>query len=146
MGIDKLDDLTGTHAQADGITYSGTTVIGPPPADGDGNWTIDYVLDTVAAEVGAPSGGKPPSVVHLLRWFPDAMGEVARVFEKGGEKYHGGEVKWLREKSKDDLGSLCRHLVPVASEGALVKDGENDTYHLAHVVWRALAALQRELS
>ena len=76
-------------------------------------------------------------------YFPDALLEVARVSFTGNEQHNPGEpLHWARDKSGDELDSLDRHLTDRAKGEVFDKDGER---HLAKVVWRGLAALQKEI-
>ena len=135
-----------------------------PPRPEDGYWTGTLVDEDVPAggpelldalmgrslgegtreEGPAEEEYKPPSVTHVLRFFPEAMEELALVCEAGGKKYHGGNVSWDRARSVHDMESLGRHLMQCVSDPLSMND-DSDTYHLAHVAWRALAALQRAL-
>jgi hypothetical protein len=64
-----------------------------------------------------------PLYSGLIKYFPDALCEVA----------------WDREKSKDDLDALMRHLM---ENGMHDIDGVR---HSAKIAWRALAHLQKEI-
>src|SRR6185503_3638261 len=76
----------------------------------------------------------------LLRYFPDALAEVARLSQAGNDKHNPGEpLHWARAKSTDELDSLMRHL---AEAGTLDTDG---LYHDVKIAWRALANLQKLL-
>jgi hypothetical protein len=76
----------------------------------------------------------------VLRYFPDALLEVARVSAAGNEQHNPGEpLHWDRRKSTDEADALARHLLQA---GELDADGLR---HSAKVAWRALAMLQKEL-
>jgi len=76
----------------------------------------------------------------LIKYFPDALCEVARVSYIGSKQHHPDEeIHWDREKSKDDLDALMRHLM---ENGMHDIDGVR---HSAKVAWRALAHLQKEI-
>lgn len=82
-----------------------------------------------------------PLYTGLLKYFPDALMEVANVSRVGNEQHHPNEpLHWDKSKSTDDLDALMRHL---KDAGTFDDDGLR---HTAKVAWRALAALQRELS
>lgn len=76
----------------------------------------------------------------LLKYFPDALAEVAFCSYMGNEQHHSDKpLHWDREKSNDHLDALMRHL---KDAGNLDDDG---VLHSAKVAWRALANLQLEL-
>jgi len=84
-----------------------------------------------------------PIYSGVLKYFPDAIKEVARVSQAGNDQHHKNKpLHWDRSKSTDELDALTRHLVDHASGHELDTDGQR---HLAKVVWRALAMLQKEL-
>ena len=71
-----------------------------------------------------------PLYSGLIKYFPDALCEVARVSYIGSKQHHPDKgVHWDKSKSQDELDALMRHLF------------EGDW---ASVAWRALANLQRE--
>jgi hypothetical protein len=82
-----------------------------------------------------------PIFQGVLRYFPNALREVSRC-SLASNKQHNGDapVYWDMEKSKDELGSLTRHLVDLASGEEYDEDG---TLNLAKIAWRALGALER---
>ena len=81
-----------------------------------------------------------PLYSGLLKYFPDALCEVAKVSYVGSKQHHPNEpLHWDRNKSTDDLDALMRHLID---------SGKTDTdgiLHSAKVAWRALAHLQKEI-
>ena len=84
-----------------------------------------------------------PLYSGVLRYFPDALLEVAKVSKSGNDQHNPGEpLHWAREKSTDQLDALLRHLTDHARGEILDEDGER---HLAKVAWRALAQLQLDL-
>jgi len=79
-----------------------------------------------------------PIYTGLIKYFPDALCEVAKVSYMGSKQHHPDKpLHWDRNKSTDDLDALMRHLLQ-ADE--LDIDG---TPHLAKCAWRCLAALQK---
>jgi len=81
-----------------------------------------------------------PVFTGVLRYFPDAIMEIARVSLQGNKQHHPDKpLHWDRDKSNDDLDALARHLIDA---GTIDDDGIR---HTAKVAWRALACLQKEL-
>ena len=81
-----------------------------------------------------------PVYSGVLKYFPDAIMEVAKVSYIGNEQHHkGSPLHWDRNKSTDELDALTRHLIEA---GKIDTDGMR---HSAKVAWRALANLQKEL-
>jgi hypothetical protein len=73
-----------------------------------------------------------------MAYFPDALMAVARVSKISNDKHNPGEpLHWSREKSGDHLDCIARHLL-----APYEIDPDSHEAHLAHVAWRALAALQ----
>lgn len=81
-----------------------------------------------------------PLYSGVLRYFPDALLEVAHCSWVGNEQHNPGEpLHWAKEKSADEPDALMRHLL---ESGTRDTDGVR---HSAKVAWRALALLQREI-
>ncbi len=81
-----------------------------------------------------------PVFTGVLRYFPDAIKEVAKVSYTGNQQHHPDKpLHWDRNKSTDELDALSRHLIDA---GTFDEDGMR---HSAKVAWRALANLQKEL-
>lgn len=81
-----------------------------------------------------------PIFSGVLRYFPKAIAELARVSRAGNEQHNPGKpLHWDRSKSGDELDALTRHLMDA---GTLDTDGMR---HSAKVAWRALANLEKEL-
>ena len=81
-----------------------------------------------------------PVYSGVLKYFPDAIMEVAFVSYMGNNQHHPDkELHWDRNKSTDELDALMRHLI---SAGTIDTDGVR---HSAKVAWRALANLQKEI-
>lgn len=81
-----------------------------------------------------------PIYSGVLKYFPKALAEVARVSYAGNEQHNPGEkLRWAREKSTDQEDCLVRHLLEA---GTIDTDGQR---HSAKVCWRALAMLELEL-
>jgi len=80
----------------------------------------------------------------VLMYFPNALREVARCSLSSNQQHNGdAPLFWDMNKSKDELGSLTRHLVDLASGEEYDEDG---TLNLAKIAWRALGALERHLT
>jgi len=81
-----------------------------------------------------------PVFSGVLKYFPDAIREVAKTSWIGNQQHHPNKpLHWDRAKSSDELDALARHLIEA---GTIDKDGQR---HSAKVAWRALAYLQKEL-
>ena len=81
-----------------------------------------------------------PIYSGVMKYFPDALAEVARVSKAGNDQHNPGEpLHWAKEKSSDEGDALVRHQLEA---GGFDSDGMR---HSAKVAWRALAQLQREL-
>ena len=80
-----------------------------------------------------------PVYSGVLRYFPLALLEIARVSYVGSQQHHTGPMRWDRSKSPDEADALVRHLLQA---GELDTDGLR---HSAKMAWRALALLEKEL-
>ena len=84
-----------------------------------------------------------PVFTGVLKYFPDAIMEIARVSLQGNKQHHPDKpLHWDMSKSTDEYDALTRHLIdhtinPIDDDGVL---------HLAKVAWRALAGLERHLT
>ena len=84
-----------------------------------------------------------PIYSGVLKYFPLALKELAKVSQAGNDQHHKGKpLHWDRTKSTDELDALTRHLVDHASGHIFDTDGQR---HLAKCAWRALAMLEKEL-
>jgi hypothetical protein len=81
-----------------------------------------------------------PVFSGVIKYFPDAILEVARCSKAGNDQHHPDlPLHWDRTKSSDHLDALARHLIQA---GQIDDDG---ILHSTKVAWRALANLQVEL-
>jgi len=97
-------------------------------------------LDIISGTESAYVRKQMPIYSGLLKYFPDAIREVARTSYLGNIQHHPDKkLHWDRSKSTDELDALARHLMEA---GTIDTDG---VPHSAKVAWRALANLQKEL-
>ena len=81
-----------------------------------------------------------PIYTGVIKYFPKALAEVAKVSYVGNQQHHPDKpLHWDRAKSTDELDALTRHLFEA---GKTDTDGQ---LHSAKVAWRALANLEKEL-
>ena len=81
-----------------------------------------------------------PVYSGVLRYFPKALLEIARVSYVGHEQHNAGTpMRWDRSKSPDEADAAVRHLMEA---GTLDTDGLR---HTAKCAWRILALLEKEL-
>lgn len=81
-----------------------------------------------------------PIYSGVIRYFPKALAEIARVSLAGNKQHCEGQpLHWDRSKSTDDADAMVRHIMDM---GTLDTDGQR---HTAKVAWRALACLEKEL-
>ena len=83
-----------------------------------------------------------PVASGVLKYFPDALKEVAYTSKVGNDQHNPGEpLHWAKEKSQDEDDAMVRHLMDSYEEQL-----DDDTcLHLAKSAWRALGNLQRYL-
>jgi hypothetical protein len=81
-----------------------------------------------------------PVYSGVLKYFPDALLEVAHVSYLGNQQHNPGQpLHWAKGKSADHEDCIARHLIDQAAD----RPTDSDTaLHMAKVAWRALAALQ----
>lgn len=81
-----------------------------------------------------------PVFSGVLKYFPDAIREVARCSKVGNDQHNpDSDLFWDRSKSGDELDALTRHLLEA---GTMDSDGIR---HSTKVAWRSLANLQKEI-
>ena len=104
---------------------------------------IDVVYEVVAPTSKAIQRKGIPVFSGVLKYFPNALREVAKCSKAGNDQHHPDKpLHWDMSKSTDEYDALARHLIdhtisPVDDDGVL---------HLAKVAWRALAGLERHLT
>lgn len=88
----------------------------------------------------APARKAIPIFTGLIKYFPDALAEVAELSRIGNDQHNPGKpLHWDRSKSGDELDALARHLIDA---GTIDND---EVRHSTKVAWRALANLQKEI-
>ena len=81
-----------------------------------------------------------PIFSGVLKYFPKALAEIARVSKAGNDQHNPGQpLHWDKAKSLDHADCIARHLIDCGARDA---DG---MLHSAKVAWRALALLETEL-
>ncbi len=113
----------------------------------NGNTGEHYEQDMLSGFNKAPDKAAErkatPVFSGVLKYFPNALKEVAKCSQAGNDQHHPDKpLHWDMDKSRDEQDALTRHLIdhtinPVDDDGTL---------HLAKVAWRALAGLERHLT
>ena len=104
---------------------------------------INVEAEVVSPTDKAASRKATPVFSGVLKYFPNALKEVARCSKAGNDQHHPDKpLHWDMDKSKDEYDALTRHLIdhtinPMDDDGVL---------HLTKVAWRALAGLERYLT
>jgi len=100
-----------------------------------------YTLSTgVKLPTDAKERKRIPIYSGVIKYFPDALAEIAKVSFAGNEQHNPGEpLHWAKEKSTDQEDTMVRHLMEA---GTIDNDGQR---HSAKMAWRALAILQLEI-
>ena len=84
-----------------------------------------------------------PVFSGVLKYFPNALKEVAKCSQAGNDQHHPDKpLHWDMDKSKDEYDALTRHLI----DHTINPIDDDGTLHLAKVAWRALAGLERYLT
>ncbi len=83
-----------------------------------------------------------PLYSGVLKYFPDALLEVARLSKFGNDKHNPGEpLHWSKGKSADHDDCVARHLLSAGTRS----ETDGNHRHRTMMAWRALAALQTEI-
>lgn len=84
-----------------------------------------------------------PLYSGVLRYFPAALAEVARVSKLGNDKHNPGQpLHHARGKSSDHADCILRHLMDFADRGDGTGRDAQGVPHVAYIAWRALALAQ----
>ena len=99
-----------------------------------------------------------PVFAMLTRYFPKAIREITKVCVINNVRYNPEraptDINWARDKSRDQLGSLQRHILERVVDDHVFEEipadvqaatGFDRAYVLAEAAWRALAALEVEI-
>lgn len=82
-----------------------------------------------------------PIYSGVVKYFPLALAEIARVSKTGNDKHNPGQpLHWSKGKSNDHADCIMRHLIEAGTI-----DADDGHRHSAKLAWRALALLQTEL-
>lgn len=85
-----------------------------------------------------------PMFEGLLKYFPKALSEVAKVSKIGNDKHNAGQpLHHARGKSGDHGDCIIRHMVDMSEDmGKGLGRDENGVPQVAYIAWRALALAQ----
>lgn len=80
-----------------------------------------------------------PVYSGVLKYFPNAMKEVATCSKVGNDQHHPEKpLHWDKNKSTDNEDAMVRHLI----DHSIDPMDEDGVLHLTKVAWRALASLE----
>jgi len=107
--------------------------------------TRNFELEQLNSQIESKAQKRKDTPVFsgVLKYFPNALKEVAKCSKAGNDQHHPDKpLHWDMDKSKDEYDALTRHLIdhtvdPLDDDGVL---------HLTKVAWRALAGLERYLT
>ena len=107
--------------------------------------TRNFELEQLNSQIESKAQKRKDTPVFsgVLKYFPNALKEVAKCSKAGNDQHHPDKpLHWDMDKSKDEYDALTRHLIdhtvdPIDDDGVL---------HLTKVAWRALAGLERYLT
>ena len=109
----------------------------------DGEITEIEVNDAEVVTDKAQERKKIPVYSGFVKYFPNAMKDVAVCSRIANEQHHAGKpLHWDMDKSTDELDAMMRHLIDHISE-PIDDDGIR---HITKVAWRAMAMLERILT
>jgi hypothetical protein len=122
------------------LVEASTSCVTDPPALSSSTVVASGARKPIDEKLNAQERKQRPLFSGVLRYFPDALLEVALCSFVGNEQHNPGEpLHWAKHKSTDEPDALVRHLLDA---GKYDTDGVR---HTAKVAWRALAMLQREI-
>lgn len=82
-----------------------------------------------------------PVYSGFVKYFPDAIAACSQLSFIGNSQHNGDDpVHWDKDKSKDELDALMRHMID--DLGMLKRDVEG-VMHAVKIAWRGMANLQR---
>ena len=111
--------------------------------DLDGEITEIEVTNAEVVADKAQERKKIPVYSGFVKYFPNAIKEVAVCSRIANEQHHAGKpLHWDMDKSTDELDAMMRHLIDHISE-PIDDDGIR---HITKVAWRAMAMLERILT
>ena len=79
---------------------------------------------------------KRVKLTAIFRLFPNACVALAKHIKAGADKYCGGELRWDRTKSPEELESLLRHVFEQVQNPTCVATAQA-------IAWRAMANLEK---
>ena len=104
---------------------------------------IDVEAEVIKPTDKAAERKATPVFSGVLKYFPNALKEVAKCSKAGNDQHHPDKpLHWDMDKSKDEYDALTRHLI----DHTINPIDDDGTLHLAKVAWRALAGLERHLT
>ncbi len=134
-----LYDGDGTCASDSVSLDRATSWLSDDVVEGHGD---DYVVSKVSDK--AQERKQRPVYSGVLKYFPLAIMEVAHCSWLGQQQHNPDKpLAWDRSKSGDELDAMMRHLLDTGGD-MLVKD-DDGAYHIAKVIWRLCASLEKEL-
>lgn len=86
--------------------------------------------------------GKPPVHQGVIKYFPRALNEIAKVSAFGAEKYDWHNWQHVDDKDNRYRDAMARHIL---EEQITRCDPDSHLPHLAHAVWNGLAVLEMML-
>ena len=107
---------------------------------------VNNELDNLNHEIKSKDAERKATPVYsgFVKYFPNAIKEVAKCSQAGNDQHHPNTpLHWDKNKSKDELDSMMRHLLDHASGIELDDCG---TRHLTKCAWRLMAMLERTLT
>ena len=141
---DELDRLEAeNNKRMNVIAQNGNDGLHYVHYDLDGEITEIEVNEPEVVTDKAQERKKIPVYSGFVKYFPNAMKEVAVCSRIANEQHHAGKpLHWDMDKSTDELDAMMRHLIDHTSE-PIDDDGIR---HLTKVAWRAMAMLERTLT